>query len=93
MALHFVGFRDGSQLYRAMKLFGIPDFIHVKADARLFSGGELDPSIDVVVFAEGSKAFSIDEAIALCDTHTVDDSDASATEKWHMRLLTGQIPW
>jgi hypothetical protein len=84
MALHFVGFRDGSQLYRAMRIFGIPDFIHVQADARFVFGGELDPLTDTVVFAEKSNYSSIEQAIeGLKDIfywfdkkalHTVDDS-------------------
>ena len=89
MALHFVGFRDGSELWRAMQLFGIPDFVHVKADARFVFGGELDPS-DKVIFAKGSKVDSLDKAIALYDTHTVDDSNDF---KCHYRKLTGNVPW
>lgn len=89
MALHFVGFRDGSELYRAMKLFGIPDFIHVKADVRFCHGGELDPS-DTIVFARGSKVDSLDKALALCDDKTVDDSNDF---KCHYRPLTGEVPW
>lgn len=89
MALHFVGFRDGSELWRAMQIWGTPDFIHVKADTRLFQGGELDTS-DTVIFAKGSKADSLDKARELNDTHTVDDSNDF---KCHYRKLTGQVPW
>ena len=100
MALHFVGFRDGSQLWRAMQIFGIPDFIHVKADTRFVFGGELDEN-DTVIFAEDSKADSLDSARTLCDDHTVDDSavpedkDSNILENkmWHFRPLTGQVPW
>lgn len=99
MALHFVGFRDGSELYRAMRIFGIPDFVHVKVDARLFFGGELDPLTDTVVFAEAAGVSSSQEARnkVECDIRlgkgTVDDSDMSATGRWHMRPLTGKVPW
>ena len=82
MALHFVGFREGSQLYRAMQLFGIPDFIHVTKDARFLYGGELDPS-DAVVYAQGDENTPIKD-------FTVDDS---GNFHCHYRKLTGQIPW
>jgi hypothetical protein len=94
MALHFVGFRDGSQFWRAMQIFGIPDFIHVKWDVRAAFGGERDDENDIFVFATGT----IDDEP---DTHTVDDSSVSEdkdgnilyNKQWHFRPLTGQVPW
>ena len=82
MALHFIGFRDGSQLWRAMQIFGIPDFIHVHWDARAKFGGELDSS-DILVFAQGDENTAIKE-------FTVDDSGIFS---YHYRKLTGQVPW
>lgn len=100
MALHFVGFRDASQLYSATRIFGIPDFIHVKVDARFVRGGELDPEHDVIVFAKDAKVSSLQAAIEMVDylsfigeDRTVDDSDMSAIGKWHMRPFKGSIPW
>ena len=97
MAIHFVGFRDGSQFYRAMQIFGIPDFIHVKADARFVFGGEFDPDSDVVIFAEDAGVSSVQDATRMVQQNpnkgTVDDSDMSAIGKWHMRKPTGQVPW
>lgn len=97
MSLHFVGFRDGSEFFRAMQIFGIPDFIHVKVDARFIFGGELDPASDVVIFAKASGVSSLQEAEFMVQQNpkmaSVDDSDMSAIGKWHMRPPTGQVPW
>ncbi len=82
MALHFVGFRDGSQLWRAMQIWGIPDFIHIIWDSRAAYGGERDES-DVFIFAKGT----IEDVPA---THTVDDSSDYTS---HYRKLTGSVPW
>ena len=82
MALHFVGFRDGSQFWRAMQVFGIPDFIHVADDARFRFGGELD-SLDTVVYATGNEH-------SLMKEFTVDDS---GNFHCHYRKLTGSVPW
>lgn len=50
MALHFIGFR-GDEYPRAVRIFGVPDFIHIGWDrwARM----EILPG-DVAVFARGS---------------------------------------
>lgn len=51
MAVHFVGFR-GREYLSAVLVFGVPDFIHVCHDRRMY--GDLDPDQDIVVF--GPKA-------------------------------------
>jgi hypothetical protein len=86
--LHFVGFRDGSQLWRAMQIFGIPDFIHIKWDSRAAFGGERDDS-DIFIFATGTIDSEPDMV------HTVDDSSVAENTKknWHYRPMTGQVPW
>lgn len=49
-AMHFVGFR-GDEYWRAIRVFGPPDFIHVGWD----SWAKLDVAAgDVVVFARGT---------------------------------------
>jgi hypothetical protein len=53
MALHFVGFRDTGTFYRAVRVFGRPDFIHRHWDVRAKFGGEWAPG-DVRVFATGT---------------------------------------
>lgn len=94
MALHFVGFRDGTEVYRAMQVFGIPDFVHIAADARFVYGGELDPDSDIIVFAKGAKVSSLQEARDLVDCgkmkHTIDDS---GNFHCHYRKMNGQVPW
>lgn len=47
--MHFVGFR-GDEYTRAIRVFGMPDFIHPKWDLR--ARREIAPH-DVVVFATG----------------------------------------
>jgi hypothetical protein len=54
MALHFVGFR-GDEYTTAVRIFGLPDFIHRNWDVRVLFGGELDPTVDVLVFARGDE--------------------------------------
>jgi hypothetical protein len=52
MAIHFIGFTDSSQLHRAIKVFGQPDFVHRRWDVRARQevvGG------DIAVFARGSQ--------------------------------------
>ncbi len=49
--VHFVGFR-GDEYYRAIRVFGRPDFIHRYWDHRAI-GDILD--IDTVVFARGDE--------------------------------------
>lgn len=46
-AIHFVGFR-GDEYCRAIRVFGLPDFIHRNNDLRLY--GDVAPG-DTVVFA------------------------------------------
>ena len=54
-AVHFVGFRDTGQYWRACQVFGVPDFIHRFWDVRAKFGGEMAPQ-DIVVFAKGTDA-------------------------------------
>jgi hypothetical protein len=49
--LHFVGFKD-DRWHNAVKIFGMPDFIHRRWDYRAFC--ECCPG-DVVVFADGDE--------------------------------------
>ncbi len=108
MALHFVGFRDGSQLWRAMQIWGIPDFIHRHADFRLVCGGELDEDNDTIVFAEDSRFFSLEAIREFLDwyqwEHQNDPEwqkqykkllavDDSSDYTSHYRKLTGSVPW
>ena len=53
MAVHFIGFR-GDEYNRAVKVFGLPDFIHRCHDNRLRFGGEVAPG-DTLVFANGHE--------------------------------------
>jgi hypothetical protein len=53
-AVHFVGFRTGSQFQSAVRVWGQPDFTHVTWDNRCAFGGEVDWDNDVVVFAQGT---------------------------------------
>jgi hypothetical protein len=70
-----------------MQIWGIPDFIHVRWDARAAFGGDLDRDSDTIVFAQGT----IDSVPDM--VHTVDDSQMSAEGRWHFRPLTGSVPW
>ncbi len=36
-ALHFVGFKDSGQLYRAALVFGTPHFVHRHLDQRMLA--------------------------------------------------------
>lgn len=56
--LHFVGFR-GDEFTRAVRVFGVPDFIHRYWDHRAI--GDIVADLDTVVFAKGSE----------CDTPNV----------------------
>lgn len=47
--IHFVGFR-GDEYNRARRVFGEPDFIHMRWDRRAFR--EIGPD-DLIVFAKG----------------------------------------
>lgn len=49
-ALHFVGFSHGDRYYRALRVFGVPDFIHRFLDRRAVA--EIVPG-DTVVYAKG----------------------------------------
>lgn len=55
MAVHFVNFRDEARFQNAARVFGQPDFIHVRWDARAKFGGEFDPETDIIVFAKGDE--------------------------------------
>jgi hypothetical protein len=48
--IHFVGFRNDSEYWAAVKIWGRPTFIHPSHDFRMY--GEIGPG-DVVIF--GSK--------------------------------------
>lgn len=50
ISVHFIGFR-GEEYWNAVKVFGIPDFIHLIHDHRMY--GDVGPD-DVLVF--GPKA-------------------------------------
>ena len=50
MALHFIGFR-GDEYTRAVRLFGLPDFIHIGWDRWAKQEVMLN---DVAVFARGT---------------------------------------
>lgn len=72
MAVHFVGFKDprldkDPRYDNAVKVFGRPDFLHRKWDARAKFGGEYDPQNDFFVFADGDENQPV-------YPHTVDDS-------------------
>ncbi len=92
--LHFVGFRDGSQLWRAMQIFGIPDFIHIKWDSRAAFGGERDDS-DIFIFAQGTIDSDPDMVHTVDDSSVTEDMDCNLLHRkiWHYRPLTGQVPW
>lgn len=49
--LHFVGFRD-DRYWNAVRVFGLPDFIHRRWDMR--AQREIAPG-DVIVFATGDE--------------------------------------
>lgn len=46
MAVHFVNFRDEDRFQNAMRVFGEPDFVHLRWDARARFGGEFDTEND-----------------------------------------------
>lgn len=56
MALHFVGFGDGDRYYRAVAVFGLPDFYHrifdMRARQEIVEG-------DVAVFADGDETMPL----------------------------------
>jgi hypothetical protein len=54
MAVHFVGFTESAQYWRATQVFGKPDYIHRFWDKRAKHGGEVDVD-DVFVFATGDE--------------------------------------
>ncbi len=51
--LHFVGF-TGDEWISAVRVWGVPDFVHRWADDRFWLGGERAPG-DVVVYANGEE--------------------------------------
>lgn len=51
MAVHFIGFSNTTQFFRAVKVFGTPDFIHRKWDVR---ARQEVVAGDVAVFAKGT---------------------------------------
>lgn len=53
--LHFVGFKDSTRFWNAVRVFGYPDFIHRNWDSRAAYGGEWD-SNDTRVFADGDDS-------------------------------------
>lgn len=53
--IHFVGFTDSAQYWRAVQVFGQPDFIHPRWDVRVKHGGEFDSEHDTLVFATGTE--------------------------------------
>lgn len=53
-AVHFVGFR-GDEYAAAVRVWGLPDFIHRNNDPRVTFGGEVGP-YDTLVFARGAEA-------------------------------------
>lgn len=55
-ALHFVGFGDGDRYYRAVAVFGLPDFLHRIWDAR--ARQEIVAG-DVAIFAEGDETMPL----------------------------------
>lgn len=63
--MHFVNFRnDAQRIANAMRVFGVPDFIHFYWDARARAEILAD---DIAVFAEGSAHDAI-------NPYTYDDS-------------------
>ena len=56
-AIHFVGFKDDAYL-RALKVFGMPDFIHPRWDRR--ANREIAEG-DTVVFATGDEAQEVSQ--------------------------------
>lgn len=61
-AIHFIGFhpdKDKSKFDRAVQMFGQPDFVHRKWDARAKQGGEYMPG-DIRIFANGSEKDAAD---------------------------------
>jgi hypothetical protein len=56
MAVHFIAFREGDQQYwNAVRVFGLPAFVHRVWDVRAKLGGEFDSDHDVRVFAKGAE--------------------------------------
>ncbi len=51
-AIHFVGF-TGDDYYRAIRVWGLPDYIHRYNDSRFIS--EYQPG-DLVIFANGAES-------------------------------------
>lgn len=57
MAVHFVGFHEGSDTWHAaVRVFGPPAFVHRRWDVRAKFGGDFDLEQDVYVFAKGTEA-------------------------------------
>ena len=52
-AIHFVGFK-GEEFFSAVRVWGLPDFVHRWKDDRFKHGGEVHPN-DLVVFANGEE--------------------------------------
>lgn len=50
--VHFIGFREDSEYWSAVGIYGRPDFIHQHHDQRMY--GDVDESKDTLIF--GSKA-------------------------------------
>lgn len=64
--VHFIGFTDTGQYWRACQIWGKPDFIHRHWDLRAKFGGEYHPD-DIMVFAKGTdsdepKQFSFNDS-------------------------------
>jgi hypothetical protein len=49
--LHFIGFR-GDEYYRAIRVFGQPDFVHKFFDGRVREEADVN---DTFIFANGSE--------------------------------------
>lgn len=52
-AIHFVGFK-GEEFFSAVRVWGLPDFVHRWKDDRFKHGGEVHPN-DLVIFANGEE--------------------------------------
>lgn len=80
MAIHFIGFKPGSQdWWNAIRLFGKPDFLHRKWDLRAVHGGEIDWENDVLVFS-GHESPNVIHQFSVDDSNFDIPSDEQLTQ-------------
>jgi hypothetical protein len=79
-ATHFIGIRPGTdRWWQAVRVFGKPDFIHLKWDQRAYYGGEIDWENDRLIFG-GKERQDVVHSFSVDDSNADIPSDARLME-------------